>query len=88
MARIIYNKSSRIETDCPVFGQPCQLIDNVLRTYLDVGKFVLHTQIEMAKKSSGNHTKNLPFATIFGIVAEEVRVIWNKASIPCSSKKK
>ena len=87
MARIIYNKSSRIETDCPVFGQPCQLIDNVLPTYLDVGKFVLHTQIEMAKKSSGNHTKNIPFATIFGIVAEEVRAIWNKASIPCSSKK-
>ena len=84
MSRQIYKRNSRNDTEDFLFGQPCKLPNNVLPTDLDVGRAVLHTQLEMAKNSTGNHCKNKELKPIFNMVAMEIKAIWDKASIPCS----
>lgn len=71
---------TRCAVDCPVFGQPSQLPENVLPTYEQVMKFC--AWIRFNKKV----TKKEPtFSEISEEVAVKVEQIWNKASIPVVS---
>ena len=57
-----------------------------LPSWFDVGKAVLHKQLEMANNSTSNNTKNVKLTTIFNQVADEIQSIWDKGLIPCNKK--
>ena len=70
MSKQISKRSTRSDADDFIFGQPCKLSHVALPTWFDVGKEVLHKQLEMANNSTSNNTKNVKLTTILNQVNE------------------
>ena len=85
MAAKIKQLTTRKDVNCPIFGSPSPLPDNVLPTYQDVLKFYLF-QRNLMKLSSTS--KEPLVADISETVCEKIEEIWHRASIPIVSRKR
>ena len=77
---IILNRRVRTETAHNVFGQPCPLPESSIPTYIDVGRAILYVQ-EQKSKGQQKNSKQVPFSEIRNKVAEDVSLLWDKASL-------
>lgn len=75
--------ATRSAVNCPIFGEPSELPDNVLPTREQVSKF--YSYVRFNKKES---RKEPTFAEISEEIAVKLEYVWNKASIPIVSHKR
>lgn len=75
-------KLTRKVLNCPVFGSPCQLSDNLLPTYQDVMKYYTAVKNGLKSQAAGQEPK---VADICEMVTREVERVWIRASIPVVS---
>ncbi|KAK0067237.1 hypothetical protein Bpfe_003335 [Biomphalaria pfeifferi] len=75
------NVDTRAANKCPVFGHSCELVTNVLPTYMDMMKYYSHIR----QKLSSDQAKEPTVSEIAEIVATDIEAVWHKASIPVVS---
>ena len=82
---LLSQQHSRADTEDRILGQPSPLSENVLPTYLEVGRAVRHKQKELQIESGS--TANPPFKDVRLAVATKIYAIWDKATVPCAKIK-
>ncbi|KAK0043130.1 hypothetical protein Bpfe_027477 [Biomphalaria pfeifferi] len=75
------NVDTRAANKCPVFGHSCELVTNVLSTYMDMMKYYSHIR----QKLSSDQAKEPTVSEIAEIVSTDIEAVWHKASIPVVS---
>ena len=75
---------TRRHSKCLIFDDPCELDDSQLPSCGALMKYYLFVRNDM-KNDTG---RDLPIFYISREVAEKVQAIYNKASIPCVTKKR
>lgn len=73
-------ENTRDKWKSPLFGDPCELKDNMLPTYADVMKY--YEWVRRKIKLERNTKKEPSYKEIEAIVVTKVANIWKKASIP------
>ena len=79
---LLSQQNTRTDTEDRILGQASPLSENVLPTYLEVGRAIKHKQKEL-QIESGN-TANPPFKDVRLAVATQIHAIWDKATVPCA----
>ncbi|KAK0058583.1 hypothetical protein Bpfe_011888 [Biomphalaria pfeifferi] len=69
------NVDTRAANKCPVFGHSCEMVTNVLPTYMDMMKYSV----------TSDQAKEPVVSEIAEIVATDIEAVWHNASIPVVS---
>ena len=77
-------RASHVPPNCPIFGAPKPLPGNMLPTYEDVLKCHLYERFQVIKRSKKDPSAKL----ITRNISENIKTIWDKASIPTVSDKR
>ena len=70
---------TRNSVSCVVFGPPCKLPGNMLRTYEDTLKYYTLVKFQLKEASNG---KDPSHSEITLKVTAEIEALWEKASLP------
>lgn len=82
MNTAVSNKITRHSFKCPIFGHPRDLLQTNLPTYEDILRCCFEERFQLAIKL--NNTK-VSFSVVKNSVANKVKLIFEKASIPTVS---